>query len=57
MADITKTQFVLRLPEGVVEQVDARAEALQISRNQWYENMTRWVLENTHTIKQRGGKP
>jgi predicted HicB family RNase H-like nuclease len=48
MADITK-QFALRLPDELVEAVDLRASALGISRNQWYENMTRWVLVNTYT--------
>jgi predicted HicB family RNase H-like nuclease len=53
----TKTQFNLRLPEDMVAQVDDRAKNLKISRNQWYENMTRWVLVNTYTIEERGGKP
>jgi predicted HicB family RNase H-like nuclease len=49
--------FNLRLPADVVEQVDARAKNLGYSRNQWFENMTRWVLESTYTIEQRGGRP
>jgi hypothetical protein len=48
MADINRTQFALRLPADLIEDVDKRAEALHISRNQWYENMTRWVLANTY---------
>jgi predicted HicB family RNase H-like nuclease len=54
-SDTTKTQFNLRLPDDMLEQVDERAKALGISRNQWYENMTRWVLANTYTIEQRPG--
>lgn len=49
MADSSKTQMALRLPTHLVAQVDQRAEALGISRNQWYENMTDWVLSNTYT--------
>jgi Arc-like DNA binding domain len=49
MADSDIKQFALRLPVELLEQVDARAEKLRISRNQWYENMTRWVLVNTYT--------
>jgi predicted HicB family RNase H-like nuclease len=56
-SDITKTQFALRLPDDVLEQVDARAKHLGISRNQWFENMARWVLAHTYTIEERGGKP
>ena len=50
MTDTTKTPFNLRLPKDLLDQVDRRAEDLGLSRNQWYENMTRWVLANTHTI-------
>ena len=53
MADITRTQFVLRLPQDMLTEVDRRREALGLSRNQWYENMTRWVLINTETIATR----
>lgn len=53
----TKIPFNLRLSKDLLTQVDERAEALGLSRNQWYENMTRWVLANTATIKERGGKP
>ena len=49
-SDTKRTPFNLRLPAGHVAEVDARAEALGLSRNQWYENMTRWVLDNTVTI-------
>lgn len=58
MADTTnRIQCNLRLPEDLLAQVDARREKLGISRNQWFENMTSWCLENTVTIKERGGKP
>ena len=59
MADTTSDTkpFNLRLPADVVQQVDARAKNLGLSRNQWFENMTRWVLDNTHTIQSRGGTP
>jgi metal-responsive CopG/Arc/MetJ family transcriptional regulator len=53
----TKTQLALRLPQDLVAKVDERAENLGISRNQWFENMTRWVLENTRTVLDRKGKP
>ena len=53
MTDITRTQFALRLPADMVEEVDVRAKALNLSRNQWYENMTRWVLDNTHTVEEK----
>jgi metal-responsive CopG/Arc/MetJ family transcriptional regulator len=56
MGDI-KQQLALRLPEDMLEQVDERAKNLGISRNQWFENMTGWVLVNTHTVEARGGKP
>lgn len=41
MSDITKKQFALRLPEELLAQVDARAKAKGLSRNQWFERMTR----------------
>jgi predicted HicB family RNase H-like nuclease len=44
MADITK-QFVLRLPVELVEEVDARAKEVGISRNQWFERCARWGLD------------
>jgi metal-responsive CopG/Arc/MetJ family transcriptional regulator len=55
-SDSTKV-ISLRLPADLVEKVDGRAKPLGISRNQWFENMTSWCLENTATIKERGGKP
>ena len=56
MTDTTSDtkHFNLRLPSDLMLEVDRRAENLGISRNQWYENMTRWVLVNTYTIEQRG---
>jgi hypothetical protein len=56
MSDITK-QVALRLPSDLISLIDARAEALGISRNQWFENMARWVLANTHTIIKRSDTP
>jgi metal-responsive CopG/Arc/MetJ family transcriptional regulator len=55
----TKTAFNLRLPEDLLKQVDARADSLGISRNEWFTNMTRWVVDpkNTYTIKKKGGQP
>jgi predicted HicB family RNase H-like nuclease len=50
--DITQ-QIVLRLPKVMVQAVDRRAKNLGLSRNQWYENMTRWVLKNTVTVEKR----
>lgn len=61
MSDTTresaKTQFNLRLTDDLLTQVDARAKNLNISRNEWFANMTRWVLANTKTVTDRGGKP
>jgi len=54
---MVKTMVSMRLPEELLEEVDARAKALGINRSQWFENMTRWVLANTVTIEQRGGQP
>jgi hypothetical protein len=48
VGDITK-QVSLRLPAHQLNEVDERAEALGISRNQWFENMLDWVLLNTYT--------
>jgi metal-responsive CopG/Arc/MetJ family transcriptional regulator len=56
-SDTARTAFNVRLPKDLLAQVDDRAENLSISRNQWYENMTRWVLANTYIIEERGGKP
>ena len=47
----------MRLPTELVAQLDARAKNRGINRTEWFENMTRWVLENTYTIEQRGGRP
>lgn len=47
----------MRMPKDLVAQLDARAENLGISRTEWFENMVGWVLENTHTIESRGGRP
>jgi len=55
--DTTRVPFNLRLPPGLVKDVDERAKNLGISRNQWFENMTEWVLANTYTIQRRGGRP
>lgn len=52
----TKTAFNLRLPKELLEQVDDRAEAVGISRNQWFESMTRWVLANTYNTHLDTGK-
>lgn len=57
MTDTKRLMVSMRLPEEMVEQVDARAKNLGITRTQWYENMTSWVLENTYTIESRGGTP
>jgi hypothetical protein len=38
--------FSLRLPADLVAKVDARAKEKNISRNEWYERMTRWTLAN-----------
>jgi hypothetical protein len=56
-SDAMKVPFNLRLSGDMVKEVDARAEALGLSRNQWFANMTGWVLANTHTIESRGGTP
>jgi metal-responsive CopG/Arc/MetJ family transcriptional regulator len=60
MSDITDTTaripIALRLPEDLLPGVDERAKALGISRNQWFENMTRWVLDNTVTIQEHDAK-
>lgn len=53
----TKIPFNLRLPKDMLDEVDRRADALGMSRNQWFANMTGWVLANTHTVEARGGKP
>ena len=52
-----KQQIALRLDAELLKQVDERAQALGLSRNQWFENMTRWVLANTQTVEDRGGQP
>ena len=49
----SKAPFNLRMDYQMLAEVDARAEALGISRNEWFSNMTRWVLENTQTIESR----
>jgi metal-responsive CopG/Arc/MetJ family transcriptional regulator len=41
----------MRLPKDLVGKVDGRAADLGISRSQWFENMTTWVLEHTKTIE------
>jgi len=46
-----KFQIALRIDSDLVKEVDARiaqlkAEGKSISRNQWFENMTRWVVED-----------
>lgn len=51
--DITRTQVPLRLDSALLPEIDARAKALGISRNQWFENMARWCLDNTVTIERR----
>ena len=55
MAD--KAMISFRMANDMLKQVDARAEGLGISRSEWFTNMTRWVLANTYTIEQRGGRP
>jgi predicted HicB family RNase H-like nuclease len=45
MTDIKKS-ILLRLPEDLVKKADARAKERGMSRNQWFENMTKWVVEN-----------
>lgn len=57
VADTTKVAFNLRLPKELVDEVDERAGKLGLSRNQWYENMTIWVLDHTETVKARSGTP
>jgi len=57
MTDIEKTQLALRLPKVLLDQVDERAAQRGISRNEWFINMTNWVLDNTYTIEKRGGTP
>lgn len=49
----TKVPFNLRLPEDMLKQVDERAQKLEMSRNEWFTNMTRWCLANTKTIESR----
>jgi predicted HicB family RNase H-like nuclease len=55
--DAMKVPFNLRLPGDMLREVDARAERLGISRNQWFSNMTKWVLKHTEVIERKGGKP
>lgn len=52
MAESDTKAFNLRLPQELLDQVDERAKNLRISRNQWYENMTRWVLVHTYTTEE-----
>jgi len=52
--DSTRTQIALRIPAPLMVEVDARAEALGISRNQWFENMARWCIANTATVTSKG---
>lgn len=54
-SDITveKVQIALRLPAGLVEGIDVRAKELGLSRNQWMENMTEWVLINSQLVDTR----
>jgi predicted HicB family RNase H-like nuclease len=49
-------QFVLRLPPELLAQVDRRAKDKNLSRNQWFEYMTRWVLGHTTTVEQSAAK-
>ena len=50
-SDITpKQQISLRLSEATLNGIDARAEWLGISRQQWFDAMTEWVLLNTKTV-------
>lgn len=53
MTGTTRIQCNLRLPQDLIEGIDARREPLNISRNQWIENMARWCLANTQTIAAR----
>ncbi|HMC98044.1 MAG TPA: ribbon-helix-helix domain-containing protein [Flavobacteriales bacterium] len=48
---MTKSMISFRLTDELLAQVDERAKKLGISRSQWFENMTRWVLVNTYTEK------
>lgn len=57
MTDSGKTMVSIRLPNELLEQIDARAERLGINRTKWFENMTRWVLTHTELIQRRGEKP
>lgn len=49
MSDAEKYKIALRIDPELVEEIDARIELMRakgktISRNQWFENMTRWVV-------------
>lgn len=57
MSDTKKTAFNIRLDPDMLGQVDERAQELGISRNEWFNNMTRWCLKNTYTIEQRDISP
>lgn len=52
-SDSTKTQVALRLRKDLIEQVDARADQLGISRNQWFENMVSWAVTDTRTNEEK----
>lgn len=51
MTEQQRTVVSFRLPDEMVREVDKRAKNLGLTRSQWYENMTRWVLVNTYTDK------
>jgi metal-responsive CopG/Arc/MetJ family transcriptional regulator len=53
MAEPGRSVVSFRLPDELLAEVDRRAKNLGLTRSQWYENMTRWVLVQTYT---KGGK-
>jgi hypothetical protein len=47
---VEKTQIALRIDPELLAQIDARIALMKskgknLSRNQWFENMTRWVVQ------------
>ena len=44
-----RSMISMRLPDELMEQVDARAKNLGTNRTQWFENMLAFVMVNTYT--------
>jgi hypothetical protein len=43
---MTKQQIAVRLDEGLLKEIDARAKEVGLSRNEWIEKSSKWVIHN-----------